>query len=259
MSSLFGTIRLNICWSERKNCVLSDRIVGKTVLDSVIHALLHADPVLLYGLVAVILLLESSGVPIVNTTLLLFVGALASMDHLNIWLLSFAAITGSVTGACSAYKIGEVGGRNLLFRVSAFFRVDREKVYMTERWFHKSGTWMIFFSRMTPYVRPFACFPAGITRMPFPRFFISALAGSVIWCPSILLIGWTLGKRWRLALILVKDYTLPTIVAFILLIALYCFVTTLGRRLLQAKLQSTRTRASADHETTARSGDLLEV
>lgn len=227
------------------------------MLNAVIHALLQADPVLIYVLVAMFLLLESSGVPIVNTTLLLFVGALASIDHLNIWLLGFASITGSIVGACSAYKIGEVGGRGLLFRVSDFFHVEREKVYITERWFHKSGTWMIFFSRITPYVRPFACFPAGITRMPFPRFFVSALSGSVIWCVGVLWIGWTLGKRWRLALILVKDYTLPTVIGFILLIALYCFITTAGKRLLQAKLQSAQT--SASDEATTSSEDLLEV
>ena len=228
------------------------------MLESLTHTILHTSPILIYALVMVVLLLESSGVPILNTTLLLFTGALASMGHLNIWLLSFAAITGSVVGASLAYAIGEHGGRNLLFRLASLFRVEREKVYMTERWFHKSGVWMIFFSRVTPYVRPFACFPAGITRMPFPRFFVSALGGSALWCVSILYIGWMLGRRWGLALGLLRNYTLPTLIAFILLVALYCVVSSMGKRIFQAKLQSTA-QSSTDDDVATSGRDLLEV
>ena len=224
------------------------------MLHSVTHIILHTSPILIYSLVVVVLLLESSGVPIVNTTLLLFTGALASMGHLNIWLLGFAAIMGSLAGACLAYSIGARGGRNLLFRLASLFRIEREKVYMTERWFHRSGVWMIFFSRITPYVRPFGCFPAGITRMPFLRFFVSALGGSVLWCVSIVYIGWMLGRRWELALGLVRHYTLPTLIAFILLFALCCAVSSVSKRVFQAKLQS-----PANDDVTTNDRDLLEV
>jgi membrane protein DedA with SNARE-associated domain len=207
----------------------------------------HTSPLVVYILVAVILLLESSAVPIANTTLLLFTGALASMGRLNIWLLCVAAILGSIAGACLAYAIGAQGGRNLFFRVAAFFRVQPEKVAVTERWFHQAGVWMVFCSRIIPYVRPFACFPAGITRMPFARFFAAALSGSIIWCAGILSVGWMLGGRWTLALTLVKNYTFPTIVAFVLLIVLYFFVTSMVRRLLQARLQATQERSGCSY------------
>lgn len=82
---------------------------------------------------------------------------------------------------------------------------------------------MIFFSRMTPYVRPFACFPAGISRMPFSRFFIAALAGSVIWCFTLVRIGAMLGPHWQFALTLMQTYTLPTCAALLLLVVLYFF------------------------------------
>src|SRR5437016_4620799 len=153
---------------------------------------------MIYLIVAVILLLESSGVPIVNNTLLIFTGALASFGHLTIWLLAVAAITGSITGACLAYIIGAYGGRRIILRLAAFFRVDDQKVRMAESWFQTTGVWMIFFSRMTPFVRPFACFPAGMARLAFLRFFIAASAGSLIWCSTMLCIGWNLGYRWKL-------------------------------------------------------------
>src|SRR2546421_10800674 len=97
----------------------------------------HASPLLLYLLVAVTLLLESSAVPIANTTLLLFTGALASLGHLNIYILAAAAIAGSVTGACLAYFLGLKGGRQLLLHLAARLRVDPQKVSIAEGWFQE--------------------------------------------------------------------------------------------------------------------------
>lgn len=92
---------------------------------------------------------------------------------------------------------------------------------------------MVFVSRMTPYVRPFACFPAGIAYMPFARFFAAALAGSFLWCVAFLYLGWSLGRRWPLALHLIQSYTLPTVGGVLLLIASYIVLTSLLKRRLK--------------------------
>jgi membrane protein DedA with SNARE-associated domain len=176
---------------------------------------------MIYLIVVAVLLLESSGVPIANNTLLIFTGALASFGHINIWVLTVAAITGSISGACLAYIIGARGERQVVLRLAAFFRVDAHKVRVAESWFRTSGIWMIFFSRMIPFVRPFACFPAGIARIAFLRFFIAASAGSLIWCVAMLSIGWSLGNRWKLAISLMQQYTVPTFTGIVVLLVLY--------------------------------------
>ncbi len=196
---------------------------------------LHASPLLVYLLVAVMLLLESSGVPLINTTLLLLTGALASLGHLNIWVLIAAAILGSISGACLAYVIGLRGGRQIFLRLASLFHIDVQKVSMTESWFQKAGVWMVFFSRMTPYLRPFACFPAGVSGMPFGRFFLAALAGSTIWSVVMLNIGLALGHRWRLALHLIRYYTLPTLCTLVLVMLLYFVIVSAVRRYLRAQ------------------------
>jgi membrane protein DedA with SNARE-associated domain len=191
-------------------------------LQTVVHFLMHANPFTIYLIVALVLLLESSGVPIINETLLIFVGALASFGHINIWALTVAAIVGSVAGACLAYSIGVRGGRQVMLRVAAFFRIDARYVDIAENWFQKSGVWMIFFSRMTPFVRPFACFPAGIARVEFLWFFMAASAGSLLWCAAMLSIGWNLGHRWKLAVSIMEQYTVPTLCVVVVLLVLYC-------------------------------------
>jgi membrane protein DedA with SNARE-associated domain len=208
-------------------------------VNTVIHFLLHASPIIIYLIVAVVLMLESSGIPITNNTLLLCTGALASLGHVNIWALMIVAVAGSITGACLAYTIGAHGGRDILLRVARLVRVDVQKVDMIEHWFQKSGIWMVFLSRMTPYVRPFACFPAGITRMNFVQFFVSALCGSIIWCSVLLSIGWSLGRRWGLALHLMQHYTLPVLGVVVLLIALYVFAMYTIKSRLRTQFSST--------------------
>lgn len=190
-------------------------------MQPLIDMIFHANPLLIYVIVALVLLLESTGIPITNNTLLLFTGALAALGHLNIWLLTISAIFGSSVGAYCAYTLGKWKGQGVLRRIAVLFRVDAKKMSVAENWFQKSGAWMIFFSRMTPYVRPFACFPAGISRMPLQRFFIAALAGSIIWCFTLVRIGAALGPHWRIALTLLQSYTIPTCVTLVLLVVLY--------------------------------------
>ncbi len=194
--------------------------------------IMQANPLVIYTIVALTLFLESSGIPIANNTLLLLTGALTSFGHLNLWLLISVAILGSIAGACSAYLIGTHGGRPAFLRLAAFFHMSTQKVEHTERWFHKAGIWMIFFSRMTPYMRPFTCFFGGITTMPFKRFFVAALAGSIIWCIVMVNIGAALGPHWKIALLLMRDYTIPTLGAVVLLFTLYCLARIMLRRYL---------------------------
>jgi membrane protein DedA with SNARE-associated domain len=206
-------------------------------LRPIIDFIVQSNPLVIYMVVALTLCLESSGIPVANTTLLLLTGAMTTFGHLNLWILMFVAILGSVTGACSAYGIGAHGGRPAFLRLATFFHVDEQKVNLTERWFQKSGLWMLLLSRILPYIRPFACFFGGITNMPFQRFFVAALAGSTIWCIAIVQIGAMLGPHWKLALILIRNYTLPTSAALLLLIVLYILVRMGLNRALQRTAQ----------------------
>jgi membrane protein DedA with SNARE-associated domain len=218
---------------------------------TVTHIFLHTSPLLMYLLVGCVLLLESSGVPILNSTLLLFAGALVSLGHLNIVNLALASIVGSVAGACLAYYIGGHGGQQVLLRLASLFHVDTEKIAIVERWFQHSGAWMIFFSRMLPYARPFACFPAGIAQMNFLRFFCAAFAGSTIWCISMLVVGWNLGKRWELAVAAIQQYTLPVLGLIILLLVLYIFFARQVKRYLQARFQRSSDSNERSHDLVA--------
>ena len=226
-------------------------------MDSIIHYILNASPLIVYVLVALVLLLESTAIPVANTTLLLLTGALASLGHLNMYILAVAAILGSITGACLAYLLGIKGGRQVLLRLATRFRVDPQKIMIAETWLQGSGVWMVFLSRIIPYVRPFASLPCGISRMPFRRFLLAALCGSIVWCAGILSIGWVLGPRCLLALHLVQSYTVPAICGLILLIAITVLVQYRVNRFIRSKFSSTGISQEVQEQPDSR--DLIEI
>jgi membrane protein DedA with SNARE-associated domain len=228
-------------------------------LNLVFHLIHNTNPLWIYAIVGVFLLLESSGVPIVNSTLLLLVGALASLGQLNVVALAVVSLTGSVTGACLAYFIGWHGGGRLLRRAATKLRVDTQKIQLLERWFQRAGARMIFFSRIIPYIRPFSCFPAGIAHMPFRRFFAAAASGSLVWCVGMLALGWNLGERWKLAFFLMQRYTVPVVLVILVLLALYCTISITIRRRLDARLHEMPDGALDAESASQDDHDLLEV
>jgi membrane protein DedA with SNARE-associated domain len=204
---------------------------------TLMHLVLHTNPLLIYLIVLFALALESSGIPIVNSTLLLLTGALASSGHFNVSALAFAAIVGSVSGACCAYAIGARAGRKTLLQFALFFHLDQHKVNLFEHWFQRYGIWMVFASRIIPYIRPFTCFPAGFSHTNFTRFFISVTFGSLIWCTTMLYLGWSLGRRWGLALHLIQSYNIPVLALLALLVVLYWIMKRFLKKQITARLR----------------------
>src|SRR5689334_11311965 len=117
-------------------------------VDFVTHIYQQIPPSCIYLLVAALLFLESSGIPVINTTVLLFTGALTAQGKLGLALLMFSALAGSTLGACCAYGLGRRYGEKLLFRLAHFLHVDEQKMILAQRWFYRSGGRMIFFSRI---------------------------------------------------------------------------------------------------------------
>ena len=204
---------------------------------TLMYLVLHTNPLAIYLIVTLALALESSGIPIVNSTLLLLTGALASSGHFNVGTLALAAIGGSISGACCAYAIGARSGRQTLLRFALFFHLDQHKINLFELWFQRYGIWMVFASRIIPYIRPFTCFPAGFSHTNFTRFFISVTLGSLLWCTTMLYLGWSLGRRWALALHLIQSCTLPVLVLLVVLAMLYWITMRFLKRQIMAWLR----------------------
>jgi len=66
-----------------------------------------------------------------------------------------------------------------------------------QRFFHRSGRWLLMFGYFLPGIRHFSALIAGAANVEFTFFARFAYVGGTIWSMSFLSLGWYLGDRWE--------------------------------------------------------------
>jgi membrane protein DedA with SNARE-associated domain len=140
------------------------------------------------------------------------------------WNLPLAiglATAGSLVGAVVGYYIGAWGGRPLLDRYGRYVGIGAEDLDRADRWFDRWGGWAVFLGRMVPLVRTFVSYPAGISRMPLPRFLLFTTLGSVPWNLGLIYAGFLVGENYPVIEETIKPYEY---VIYAVVIALVVFL-----------------------------------
>lgn len=132
--------------------------------------------------VAVIVGLESFGIPLPGETTLITAALYAGATHkLNIVGIIVAASAGAIIGDNLGYLLGHWGGYRLLVRYGRYIRLDQAKVKVARYLFKRFGGQVVFFGRFVSILRTYAAFLAGTTRMYWPRFLVFNAAGGILW------------------------------------------------------------------------------
>jgi membrane protein DedA with SNARE-associated domain len=127
---------------------------------------------------------------------------------------------GSAVGASITYWGARWGGRPLVDKFASLFRIDLKYIERIENQCKKWGLGIVFIGRMLPGVRTLISIPAGLVRIPFPKFFLASFAGAYIWCTSLIGAGYMLGQEWHLISLIIKT-NLPFVlgIGFLLVVA----------------------------------------
>jgi membrane protein DedA with SNARE-associated domain len=179
------------------------------------------------GVVA-IMTLESANIPIPSEVTMPLAGWMLvqarSMTALEALLLGglFGAI-GCTIGSILSYALGLWGGRPLLNRYGKWIMISEEDLEKADRWFQRWGDWAAFVSRLLPIVRTFISFPAGVTKMNFPRFVVFTFAGSFIWCGLLALGGYYLGANWETLRNAMRPFDIPIALIIVAGVAWYVY------------------------------------
>lgn len=123
---------------------------------------------------------------------------------------------GSAIGASITYWVARIGGRPVIDRFAKFFRLDISYVDKAEEQMHKWGMGLILTGRVIPGLRVLVSIPAGIARIPFPKFFIATFVGAYVWCTMLIGAGYMLGQEWALISEFIKHH-LPLVLSLGLL------------------------------------------
>ncbi|HET7077377.1 MAG TPA: DedA family protein [Chloroflexia bacterium] len=139
--------------------------------------------------------------PLVPSELILpLAGSLAARGQFALPLLLLAAVLGSLASATLLYSIARWGGEPLIGRLldrwGRWILMSRDDLDNTRAWFNRRGHIMVLFGRFTPGLRTLISVPAGLTRMPYPKFALYTALGSGVWTGGLLVAGWLLGENW---------------------------------------------------------------
>ena len=160
---------------------------------AVSQELVHYGLALLFLLVAV----ESSGVPLPGETALIAAALLSqpsSNHHFSIVAVIAVAALAAIVGDNVGYALGRYRGRTLLERWGPIARYADRTLPPAERYFARHGGKSVFFGRFIAVLRVTVAWLAGITHMPWWRFFLYNAAGGILWATSIGLLAYWAGK-----------------------------------------------------------------
>jgi membrane protein DedA with SNARE-associated domain len=116
-----------------------------------------------YPAIAVVIGIESMGIPLPGETMLILAAMYAVRNSdLNIWLIVAAAATGAIIGDNGGYWIGNRMGYPLLRRFGSRFGLSDRRIKLGQYLFAKFGPWVVFLGRFVALLRILAAFLAGV-------------------------------------------------------------------------------------------------
>jgi membrane protein DedA with SNARE-associated domain len=190
--------------------------------------LISVSPLVVYVLVALVVGLESMGIPLPGEVILVSAALLASRQDLEIspvWV-AVAASAGAIVGDSMGYLAGRRWGFRMFDVLGRRFpkQAGPDHLSYAEHVFARYGVWAVFFGRFVALLRIFAGPLAGALRMPYPRFLAANAVGGLIWACG------TTAAVYRLGASVDQWFKDASWVGFALAISVGVAVSTVSRR-----------------------------
>src|SRR3989339_1243525 len=173
----------------------------KYMIDFILHIDVHLGQIIMtYGTVTYLILfliifMETGLVftPFLPGDSLLFAaGAFAALSSLNILVLWIVLLLAALIGNTSNYWIGYFFGKKIVAHPK--IPIDEEHIKETKKFFDKYGGKTIIMARFMPFVRTFAPFVAGVSRMSYKQFISYDLIGAFSWITVGTMAGYFFGN-----------------------------------------------------------------
>jgi membrane protein DedA with SNARE-associated domain len=158
-------------------------------------------PFAICAVVALVIGLESMGVPLPGEVTLVAGALLAAQGLIHPLWVALAAACGAIAGDSVGYAVGRRGGRRVLERAGRRFprHAGPEQLARAEHLFNRWGVWAVFFGRFVALLRILAGPLAGALRVPYRTFLLANASGGVIWAFGTTFLVYHLGRaaqRW---------------------------------------------------------------
>lgn len=186
--------------------------------------------------VGLLIALENVFPPLPSELILPFAGFAAERGDLNIVLAWVAATVGALVGALVLYGVGAVVGYDRLHDLAGkrwFVLVGQKDLERGSSLFDRYQAPIVLGGRCIPLVRSVVSIPAGIARMPLPRFCFYTALGAGLWNALFIYLGSVVGENYER----IEGYVKPAsyaVVGVLAVAAVALVVRTVRRKRLAA-------------------------
>ena len=165
------------------------------MLESFVQWLLDRFRDLGYPGIVVLMAMESSILPVPSELVMPPAGYLAAKGEMSFMLAVACGVLGSIIGALANYYGAHWIGGPFLRRFGKYVFLSEAALARSERFFARHGEFSTFVGRLFPVVRHLISIPAGLHRMPLPKFIGYTALGAFVWCTILTAIGYALGRN----------------------------------------------------------------
>lgn len=174
-----------------------------------------------YWGIFLLMFLESTFFPFPSEIIMIPAGYLAFKGEMNLYIVIFTGIAGSVAGALFNYYLAMHFGRAFILRYGKYFFIKEETLDKLEKFFNKHGELSTFNGRLIPGIRQLISLPAGLARMNLWTFSIYSALGAGIWVIVLVALGYLLGSNEALISEYLQTATLIALLSVVLITIFY--------------------------------------
>jgi membrane protein DedA with SNARE-associated domain len=169
--------------------------------------------------VGLLIALENIFPPLPSELILPFAGFASTRGDLNVFLAWVAATIGALVGALVLYALGALVGYDRLHALAGkrwFVVLGQKDLERGSTLFDRYQTPIVLAGRCVPLVRSVVSIPAGIARMPLPRFVLYTALGAGAWNALFIWLGRVAGDNYER----IEGYVQPVSYAVLALLLL---------------------------------------
>ncbi len=167
------------------------------MLESIAQSLKDFVATVGYPGLFLLVMVESTVVPVPSEIVLPFAGWLAADGKMSLPLVLVVNSAGALVGSGLSYWFGAAGGKRLLLRYGRFIFITPADIERTEAFFARRGRVTVLVARFVPVVRHIISIPAGVARMPLGAFLLQTFIGATVWGSFLVMLGYELGEKWE--------------------------------------------------------------
>lgn len=147
-----------------------------------------------YGTIFILMLLESTVIPVPSELVVAPAAYHAAAGNLDIWLVILFSTLGADVGATINYLAGWYLGRPIIYKFANskwghLCLLNQEKVEKSERYFDEHGMVATITGRLLPGIRHLISIPAGLAKMSYWKFLLYTTIGAASWHTILALLG----------------------------------------------------------------------